>query len=533
MTQINRRGLLAAGAFIGGTTLSKAQPLVVESLPTSSASQEDLARQPVAFWNEVGIDLLALDHSIPITNPTLPADKLPVRAVGPCASARAIGVLQLVVADAVKSSYPNVRYNAFLKDDADKSVEAPALYVGGAAAAILQYMFRTPAHAFLIDRAREAYLRYHGREDLSDWAKGWKFGSQKVFRDLYAWTDIWERIRPNAANYTPPARGHNVDPYNCQQGFYGQTWGAQPPLVLTTAETTGACAPPAPPREGTPDYERDLAEVRVLGSLKGSPQDPRRTIDQERVGVFWAYDGARLLGTPPRFYNQILRKIAAADRMSVQQQARMFALCNLAMADAGIVAWGAKFNHKVWRPVLGIQQHATAPDANWKPLGAPKTNREDFALGTADVAITAQGLLGGASIATNVTAADKCKSDPAYAAAAFTPNFPAYPSGHATFGTACFDMLRRVRAETAKRPKEADAIDLRITSDELNGVTVDNFKDDTRPLRPVRFDSIEDLIEANKASRVHLGVHWKFDAEGGDAAGRKIADTIYARAYLP
>ncbi|NJQ96593.1 MAG: vanadium-dependent haloperoxidase [Hydrococcus sp. CSU_1_8] len=139
-----------------------------------------------------------------------------------------------------------------------------------------------------------------------------------------------------------------------------------------------------------------------------------RTADETLIGIFWAYDGAAGLGTPPRLYNQIVRRLAIAKGNTEAQNARLFALVNAAMGDAGILAWDQKYIHDLWRPVVGIREHdesfgPAATEANndisndgdpfWLPLGAPNSN--------------------------------STKKN-------FTPNFPAYPSGHATFGAAAF-----------------------------------------------------------------------------------------------
>src|SRR5438552_10507360 len=98
--------------------------------------------------------------------------------------------------------------------------------------------------------------------------------------------------------------------------------------------------------------------------------------------------------------------------------ARLLALVNVAMADAGIAIWDSKYYYNVWRPITGIRESETgtgptgAGDANpdtigdptWSPLGAPASN------------------LQGPN---------------------FTPPFPAYPSGHAGFGGAFFQTLRK------------------------------------------------------------------------------------------
>jgi hypothetical protein len=112
-----------------------------------------------------------------------------------------------------------------------------------------------------------------------------------------------------------------------------------------------------------------------------------------------------------------------------------------------------------------------------------------------------------------------------------TPNFPAYPSGHATFGGACFTMLELVRAERPLTRRNPGAIDIEFVSDELNGASIDHGLDDTRPFYPIRYKSIDGLIKDNDLSRVYLGVHWRFDCERGSESGTRIARAIYGAAY--
>jgi vanadium chloroperoxidase len=114
-----------------------------------------------------------------------------------------------------------------------------------------------------------------------------------------------------------------------------------------------------------------------------------RTVDETLIGIFWAYDGVPGLGTPPRLYNQIVRRVAIAKGNTEAQNARLFALVNVAMGDAGILAWDQKYIHELWRPVVGVREHdksigPAATEANnnisddgdpqWLPLGAPATN---------------------------------------------------------------------------------------------------------------------------------------------------------------
>jgi hypothetical protein len=73
-------------------------------------------------------------------------------------------------------------------------------------------------------------------------------------------------------------------------------------------------------------------EFTLTELMETIPSIDARTVDQTLIGIYWGYDGAKGLGTPPRLYNQIVRVIAAARGNTVAQNARLFALLNVAMA---------------------------------------------------------------------------------------------------------------------------------------------------------------------------------------------------------
>ena len=106
----------------------------------------------------------------------------------------------------------------------------------------------------------------------------------------------------------------------------------------------------------------------------------------------------------------------------------------------------------------------------------------------------------------------------------FTPPFPSYPSGHATFGGAIFQILRRFYG--------TDQVPFAFVSDEFNGVTRDN-SGNVRPYMPRSFSTLSQAEEENGQSRIYLGIHWSFDKTEGIAQGRRVADYVYDHAFTP
>jgi len=123
-----------------------------------------------------------------------------------------------------------------------------------------------------------------------------------------------------------------------------------------------------------------------------------------------------------------------------------------------------------------------------------------------------------------------------------TPPFPAYPSGHATFGAAAFHITRLFYgAAIGDRNPDTLFDGLEFVSDELNGVNKDN-KGTVRPRHVRNFPrGLWQMILQNGRSRVDLGVHWVFDAfavdnndqpdlaqnVGGVQLGLTIAEDIF------
>jgi PAP2 superfamily len=113
-----------------------------------------------------------------------------------------------------------------------------------------------------------------------------------------------------------------------------------PPLALSSAE-----------------YLADYNEVRTMGVFDGSG----RSSDQSELALFWA-------GNTPLYWNRIALQIAAARSLTLSQNAHLFALMNVAIADAGIACWDSKYRYVFWRPITAIRDPGSVnSDAAWIP----------------------------------------------------------------------------------------------------------------------------------------------------------------------
>ncbi len=263
--------------------------------------------------------------------------------------------------------------------------------------------------------------------------------------------------------------GHwQSDPLNPGQEAWGPAWGSMQTFAIGSP---APFSPGPPPSLDSAEYAAAFDEVKSLGAI----DSVTRTADQTEIGIFWGYD--RLgMGTPMAIYNNALRTIAVSQGNTDKQNAELFAKATVAMADAGVVAWDSKFEYDLWRPVTGIREAdtdgnpLTEADPDWTPLGAP----------------------GGAGPGGTIIDS-------------FTPPFPTYLSGHATFGGAVFQVLADFYG--------TDDISFSLTSDELPGVTRN-------------FTSFSQAMEENGRSRVYLGIHWNFDDTLGQLAGSQVAMSI-------
>lgn len=136
-------------------------------------------------------------------------------------------------------------------------------------------------------------------------------------------------------------------------------WGQVKPFAIVSGRQF---RPPAPPDLASPEYAAEVNMIKAIGGI-GSVE---RTSEQTEIAHFWAYGPGS--STPPGHWNEIAAGLPETRRLSLRQTARLFALLNIAMADAAIVSWDSKYAFNLWRPITAIQEAdsdgnpATAPD---------------------------------------------------------------------------------------------------------------------------------------------------------------------------
>ena len=437
-------------------------------------------------WNVIAINASGLDHT-----PVAPGEnRVFGEQLGPGRSSRAMAIVHIAMFDALDAVVGG--YTSYTGTQAPHGPMSVDAAISQAARDTLAAMFPSQTATF------DAYLA----EDLAavpnaqQRANGIDLGHRTAAAILtMRLNDGSQFPEPRVGiDYLPSDQpGHwRQDPISLIPLALGAHWGECIPFVVNSP--TQFRAPP-PPDMTSAAYTAAYNEVKNLGGATGT----QRTEEQTFIGIFWAYDGTPSLCAPPRLYNQITVQIADQGRLSAIQFARLLALVNVAMADAGMTIWESKYHYDFWRPVLGIRES----DPGTGPTGLGDGNPDTVG----DPAFSPLG-----APASNLTGPN------------FTPPFPAYPSGHAGFGGALFQVLRRFYG--------TDNIAFTFVSDEFNGQTKDN-NGNIRLFRPRSFSNLSQAEEENGQSRIYLGIHWSFDKTEGIAQGRRVGDYVFDHAFRP
>ncbi|HYZ83443.1 MAG TPA: vanadium-dependent haloperoxidase [Bryobacteraceae bacterium] len=216
--------------------------------------------------------------------------------------------------------------------------------------------------------------------------------------------------------------------------------------------------PGPPPSLTSAEYAAAFNEVKQLGGPTSTA-----TFDQRITGWFWN-------AAIQNYWNEIAQTAVVSRGLTTAQSARLFALMNIAFADAAIAFYEAKYFYSFWRPVTAIRSAAddgnpdTDPDSTWLP-----STRN-------------------------------------------TPPDPSYPGAHSVISAAGAEVLRQVLG--------TDAVTFSVSSEVFAGVVRS-------------FTSFTAAANEAGLSRIFSGAHYRFDDTSGQQLGKGVAEFVVANFLRP
>jgi len=356
----------------------------------------------------------------------------------PPLESRNLAIVHAAMFDAVNSIVRE--FQPYAVQLGNSKAASPDAAAAAAAHFILVQLY--PAQQAMLDAAYVVSLSGIHESSKTD---GIAVGESVAAKILTMRNDDGASAAINAA-YTPGSQPGNWIP--APPTFHSALdpgWGSVRPFLLREGSQF---RPEPPPPLTSPQYTRDFIEIKEIGSATSST----RTKEETDLAHFW-------VSTAPQIWNPAARQVAMAKGLTISQNARLFALLNLAGADAFIASWDAKYTYNQWRPVTAIRaadndgNPDTIADANWTPL------------------LT-------------------------------TPPFPDYIAGHTTYGGAAEEVLEDVLGADP-------SVTITLTSAAAPAV-IETY---------TTFDEIsEGVVEA----RVLGGIHWRTSSVRGRRVGQQV-----------
>jgi hypothetical protein len=207
-----------------------------------------------------------------------------------------------------------------------------------------------------------------------------------------------------------------------------------------------------PPPLGSRRFAKDYTEVKTVGATTSTD----RPSDRADVAQFFAALPSQ------HVWNTVARQIAAKERESLVDTARLFALLNMAMNDALIAVMDTKYHYTFWRPETAIR----AGDTDGNPETEPDASFTPFIV---------------------------------------TPCHPSYPSAHAASSYAARRVLERLL--------DRDSHVVTLSSPALPDIVL-------------RYTRLERITRDIDDARVYGGIHFRFDQRAGAVQGWRVGDYV-------
>jgi hypothetical protein len=211
-----------------------------------------------------------------------------------------------------------------------------------------------------------------------------------------------------------------------------------------------------PPALDSNQYAKPYNEVKTVGSASANSME--RPQDRANVVLYYA------ASTPTQVFNQVAREVVAQEGpYSLSENARAFALINMALSDGAVTTFLNKYHYNFWRPETAI--HAGDTDDN-----------------------------------------QKTDADPNWVPFIPAPCFPSYPSAHGTLSGAGAEVMRRLYGEAG------------------HAITLSN---PAVPSIVLYYGSFKQITDDISDARVYGGIHFRTDQDAGAHLGRAVGAEVY------
>src|SRR5215831_16992593 len=232
-------------------------------------------------------------------------------------------------------------------------------------------------------------------------------------------------------------------------------WPHVTPFAMTSA---AQFRPGPPPKLDSAQWAADYNEIKELGRKSSSQRSAKQTEDAR----FWLIVG-------PQAYFPLLVRVAATKKMDLVDAARFMALASVAMVDAMIAVFDAKYHYEFWRPITAIRNGdllnspAIKRDATWQPTDT-------------------------------------------------TPMHPEYPCAHCIVAASCAAVVTGVIG--------TEAPELSANSATAPGVTH-------------RWSNVQAFVKEVSEARIWAGFHYRFSTKVGEEMGYRIGEHVVKNLLQP
>jgi PAP2 superfamily len=376
----------------------------------------------------------------------------------PSASVLSFAIVQGAVYDAVNAI--DGGYQPYLTRPPANPWDSKAAAAATAAFRVLAGLF--PAQLGTLQPLYDGYIAALPDEPAGAKAAGVAVGEAAAAAMLAARANDGRGGPPGTLVGTTPGVWRPTIPFFAQDPT---PWvGEVEPFLLPDAEMVRSDGPNA---LSSAAYAEDFNEVKELGSRTSTT----RTADQTEAAIWWQINGA--------FWNAVTRTLSGERGLDIVQNARLFAMDDLAAADGFIGCYNDKYYWKFWRPVTAIREAdtdgnpATEADPSWTPLFDPST--------------------------------------PQFGPPLSTPPFPDHPSAHSC-GTSAIVRTMQEFFGTDK-------------------IAFSAFSPRTRTTRS--FERLSDALKEVIDARVWGGIHFRTADVQGAVLGKKVANYLAKHYFQP